>query len=78
MGYCVDYDKMNDILAVWSETYHVYAPAWDKRKKKVRYREIKTVDQIVLDRQADFSPKEAVLSGVTDDVLFYRYGSDGE
>ena len=59
MGYRVDYDKMNDILAVWSETYHVYAPAWDQRKKKVRYREIKTVDQIVLDRQADFSPKEA-------------------
>ena len=59
MGYRVDYDKMNDILAAWSETYHVYAPAWDQRKKKVRYREIKTVDQIVLDRQADFSPKEA-------------------
>ena len=29
MGYRVDYDKMNDILAVWSEIYHVYAPAWD-------------------------------------------------
>ena len=40
MGYRVDYDKMNDILAVWSETYHVYAPAWEQRKKKVRYREI--------------------------------------
>ena len=25
MGYRVDFDKMNDILAVWSETYHVYA-----------------------------------------------------
>ena len=59
MGYRVDYDKMNDILAAWSEAYHVYAPAWDQRKKNVRYREIKTVDQIVLDRQADFSPKEA-------------------
>lgn len=40
-----------------------------QRKKKVRYREIKTVDQIVLDRQADFSPKEAYYP-VSDDVLF--------
>ena len=72
MGYRVDFDKMNDILAAWSEEYHIFAPAWDQRKKKVRYREIKTIDQIVLDRQSDFSPKEA-LSSVTDDVLFYRY-----
>lgn len=61
MGYRVDYDKMNDILAVWSETYHVYAPAWDQRKKKVRYREIKTVDQIVLDRQADFHRRKLII-----------------
>lgn len=59
MGYRVDFDKMNDILAAWSEEYHIFAPAWDQRKKKVRYREIKTIDQIVLDRQSDFSPKEA-------------------
>ena len=54
MGYRVDFDKMNDILAAWSEAYHIFAPAWDQRKKKVRYREIKTIDQIVLDRQSDF------------------------
>ena len=59
MGYRVDFDKMNDILAAWSEEYHIFAPAWDQRKKKVRYREIKTIGQIVLDRQSDFSPKEA-------------------
>ena len=61
MGYRVDYDKMNDILAAWSEAYHVYAPAWDQRKKKVRYREIKTVDQIVLDRQADFHRRKLTI-----------------
>ena len=59
MGYRVDFDKMNDILDVWSETNHIFAPAWDQRKKKVRYREIRNIDQIVLDRQADFSLKEA-------------------
>lgn len=78
MGYRVDFDKMNDILAAWSEEYHIFAPAWDQRKKKVRYREIRNIDQIVLDRQADFSLKEAYYSGVTDDVLLYGYGSDRE
>ena len=34
MGYRVDFDKMNDILAAWSEEYHIFAPAWDQRKKK--------------------------------------------
>ena len=47
------------LSSAWSEEYHIFAPAWDQRKKKVRYREIKTIGQIVLDRQSDFSPKEA-------------------
>ena len=61
MGYRVDFDKMNDILAAWSEEYHIFAPAWDQRKKKVRYREIKTIDQIVLDRQSDFPRRKRII-----------------
>ena len=74
MGYRVDFDKMNDILAAWSEAYHIFAPAWDQRKKKVRYREIKTIDQIVLDRQSDFSPKEAYYP--VSQTMFYFTDTD--
>ena len=61
MGYRVDYDKMNDILAVWSETYHVYAPAWDQRKKKVRYVRLRRWIRSCWYRQADFSPKKFTI-----------------
>ena len=74
MGYRVDFDKMNDILAAWSEEYHIFAPAWDQRKKKVRYREIKTIGQIVLDRQSDFSPKEAYYP--VSQTMFYFTDTD--
>ena len=74
MGYRVDFDKMNDILAAWSEAYHIFAPAWDQRKKKVRYREIKTIDQIVLDRQSDFSPKEVYYP--VSQTMFYFTDTD--
>lgn len=47
MGYRVDFDKMNDILDIWSETYHMFAPVWDQRKKKVRYREIRNIDHFL-------------------------------
>ncbi len=58
MGYRVNYETMNGILDRLKENYHVYAPAWVQRKKKVRYREISRIEDIVLDRQSDFSPKE--------------------
>ena len=59
MGYRIDLEKMNEILENMSRDYHVFAPKWDGRKRKVRYGEIKSISEIVLDRQSDFSPKEA-------------------
>lgn len=59
MGYRIDLEKMNEILENMSRDYHVFAPKWDARKRKVRYGEIKSISEIVLDRQSDFSPKEA-------------------
>ena len=49
---------MDEILAELSESYRIFAPRWDKFKKNVRFGEIKSVREIVLDRQSDFSIKE--------------------
>ena len=49
---------MDQILTQLGSKYQIYAPAWDRQKKNVRFRPIKSVDEIVLDRQSDFSIKE--------------------
>ena len=49
---------MDEILAQLSEDYVIFAPKWDKFKKNVRFGQIKSVSEIVLDRQTDFSVKE--------------------
>lgn len=59
MGYRLSYEQMNQALAALKDEYVIYAPAWDKRKKNVRYAQIKGIEDIVLDRQSHFSPKEA-------------------
>ncbi|MEI3281150.1 MAG: hypothetical protein V8R46_10720 [Eubacterium ramulus] len=76
MGYRVDFDKMNDILDVWSETNHIFAPAWDQRRKCVIVRSGTLIRLYWTVRQ--IFPEGSVLSGVTDDVLLYGYGSDRE
>lgn len=58
MGYRINRKKMDEIIEKLSRDYRVCAPKWDVRKKKVRYGEITSVSEIVLDRQSDFSPKE--------------------
>ena len=58
MGYKLDRFRLDDILAELSEKYQIYAPAWDKQKKNVRFRQVKSAEDIVLDRQSDFSTKE--------------------
>lgn len=65
---------MNRILDSLKETNHIYAPAWDKRKKKVRYRRISKIEDIVLDRQSDFSPKEAYYP--VSQTMFYFTDTD--
>ena len=49
---------MDEILAQLSDKYVIFAPKWDKFKKNVRFGQIKSVSEIVLVRQTDFSVKE--------------------
>lgn len=58
MGYQLDNKKMDQVLAKLESKYKIFAPAWDKQKKNVRFRPIKSVSEIVLDRQSNFSIKE--------------------
>lgn len=50
MGYRVDRERMNDILEALSGSYRIYGPALDARKKRVQYREIRRIEQVVYDR----------------------------
>jgi len=58
MGYRTDKTKLDRVLTELGSKYQIFAPAWDKRRKSVRFRSIRTADEIVLDRQSDFSIKE--------------------
>ena len=69
MGYRVEKERMNEILAELAQEYHVFAPCLDAQKKRVRYAEIKKIEQIVFDRQSDFSPKAAFYP--VSQVMFY-------
>lgn len=66
-GFQVSKGKMNEILQQLSSQYHIYAPSlvtdrdtWGEQGL-VRYQEIASVDEIVLDRQSDFSLKEVIF-----------------
>jgi len=69
MGYCVDKERMDEILQELSEEYEIYGPRLDNQKNRVRYRKITSVDQIIGDRQSDFSPKEVYYP--ISQVMFY-------
>ena len=69
MGYRVTKEHMDGILEKLAEKYHIFAPAWDAPKKRVQYREIRRIDQVVYDRQSDFSPKAAYYP--VSQVMFY-------
>lgn len=56
-------EKMDELINEWKKEYHVYAPKIVKNrgakgKAVVRYQEISSVSEIVLDRPSDFSAKE--------------------
>ena len=59
MSYKINKTKMDQILRELSADYKIYGPKWDIAKKNVRYSIIKSVSDIVLDRQSNFSIKEA-------------------
>jgi len=69
MGYCIDKSRMDEILEELSGEYDIYGPRLDNQKNRVRYRKISSVDQIINDRQSDFSPKEVYYP--ISQVMFY-------
>ncbi len=69
MGYRVTKEHMNEILNELSKRYHIYAPALDAQKKRVQFREIRSIEQVVYDRQSDFSSKAAYYP--VSQVMFY-------
>lgn len=75
MGYTMNYQKVNEILAELSKEYDIYAP---KRFPKagrfsdtdiVRYDRVAKAEEIVFDEKSDYPAKE-VLSPITE-TLFY-------
>ena len=74
MGYRVEKERMNEILADLMQEYHVFGPCLDAQKKRVRYAQIRKIDQIIYDRQSDFSPKAAFYP--VSQVMFY-FREDG-
>lgn len=69
MGYRLNYERMDEIFTELSQKYCIFAPGFDAQKKRVRYRLIKSVKQIVTDRQSDYSPKEVFYP--VSQVMFY-------
>lgn len=65
-SFCLSRDSMNRLLAVLQENYRIYGPKlledqgdWGS-EGLVRYQEITSLDEMVTDRQSDFSPKEVI------------------
>lgn len=75
MGYCLEQDGFNQILREWSTEYLVYAPKLFKDggafsdTDRIRYGEIRTVDEIVFETKSEFSFKEVLLP--LSQTLFY-------
>ncbi len=69
MGYRIDFQRMDEILAELSKHYVIYAPRLDAQKKRVRFGKITSIRQIVNDRQSDYSPREVFYP--ISQVMFY-------
>ena len=62
-SYVITPGQMDELMKSWKEDYHIYAPKVVKNrgvkgKDVVRYQEIESISEIVLDRPSDFSAKE--------------------
>ncbi len=69
MGYRLSHEHMDGIISDLSQKYRIFAPKLDAQKKRVRYGLIKSVGQIITDRQSDYSPKEIFYP--ISQVMFY-------
>ena len=71
MSYRFTPADMDRVLEALSGEYLVYAPKWDKQKKNVRYGLLRSVSEIVTDRQSDFSAKE-IYYPVSQVMMYFR------
>lgn len=76
MGCKISKEQMNEVLNDLSKKYKILGPKWDKPHKNVRFLPFKSVDELVLDRQSNFSVKEAFYP--ISQVMFYFKGDDVE
>ncbi len=67
MGFAIEKKKFETILNKINKKYRIYAPVSIKGKGRfsdtdlIRYREINAIEDIVVDKKSDFSPKEIVF-----------------
>lgn len=75
MGYSISNRAMDDILAGLGKQYRIFAPVRSVRRGSpvVRYGEIASVSDIVLDAQSDFSPKE-VFYPILQTMFYFTRG----
>ena len=76
MGCKISKEQMNEVLNELSAKYKILGPKWDRPHKNVRFLPFKNVDELVLDRQSDFSVKEAFYP--ISQVMFYFKADDVE
>lgn len=80
MGYKLNKKAINDIFQDLSKEYVIYAPKLFEGEgsfsdtDRVRYGEIKTIDEIVFDKKAEYSHKE-VLIPISETLFFFTEDS---
>ena len=76
MGFCVHEEEMNKLLHDWQKEYRIYAPRVFQGGGKfsdtdcIRYGEVHTMDEIVLNEKSEYSFKE-VLTPISQTLFFF-------
>lgn len=80
MGYKLNKRDINDIFEDLSKEYVIYAPKLFEGggtysdTNRVRYGEVKTIDDIVFDKKAEYSHKEVLLP-ISETLFFFTEDS---
>lgn len=80
MGFELGKSEMNALISTWKETYMVYAPKRFEGGGRfsdtdcIRYGEIESVEEIVLDQKSDYSFKE-ILTPITQTLFYFTEDS---
>lgn len=75
MGYCFTKDAMEAIWSEWEKCYDIYTPKCYHGKGRfsdtdcIRYGQVHSIDEVVFDKKAEYSPKEFLLQNA--ETLFY-------